>query len=259
MGSRRFLLGVSAIVFAASAAMTIVTCASMSAMGVMEMPGGWTMSHMWMRMPGQTWFGATASFVGMWVVMMVAMMLPSLTPTLLCYHESVRTTGEPRLGWLTAVVGVGYFAIWAVLGAIVFPVGVALAEVAMREPELSRIVPISVGAAVLSAGVFQHTPWKARHLAFCREALDRRLTPPAGVGSALSYGLRLGLHCSQSCAGLTAVALVLGVMDLRVMAAVAVAVTAERLAPAGTRIPQAIGVVIVGTGVLLCAGAIGIG
>jgi len=258
MDSRRFFLGVSAIVFAASAAMTIVTCASMSAMGVMEMPGGWTMSHMWMRMPGQTWFGATASFVGMWVVMMVAMMLPSLTPTLLCYHESVRTTGEPRRGWLTAVVGVGYFGVWAVLGAIVFPVGVALAEVAMREPGLSRIVPISVGAAVLIAGVLQHTPWKARHLAFCRDEVDR-LTPPADVDSALSYGMRLGLHCSQSCAGLTAVALVLGVMDLRVMAAVAVAITTERLAPAGTRVAQAIGVVIVGTGVLLCAGAIGTG
>ena len=128
----------------------------------------------------------------------------------------------------------------------------------MREPGLSRIVPISVGAAVLIAGVLQHTPWKARHLAFCRDEVDR-LTPSADVDSALSYGMRLGLHCSQSCAGLTAVAFVLGVMDLRVMAAVAVAITTERLAPAGTRVAQAIGVVIVGTGVLLCAAAIGTG
>ena len=44
------------------------------------MPGGWTMSMVWMRMPGQTWPGAAASFLGMWVVMMVAMMLPSLAP-----------------------------------------------------------------------------------------------------------------------------------------------------------------------------------
>jgi hypothetical protein len=42
----------------------------------MPMPGGWTMSMAWMRMPGQTWPGAAASFLGMWVVMMVAMMLP---------------------------------------------------------------------------------------------------------------------------------------------------------------------------------------
>jgi predicted metal-binding membrane protein len=47
--------------------------------------GGWTMSMAWMRMPGQTWPAATASFLGMWVVMMVAMMLPALVPMLQRY------------------------------------------------------------------------------------------------------------------------------------------------------------------------------
>ncbi len=42
------------------------------------MPGGWTMSMTWMRMPGQTWAGAATTFLGIWVVMMVAMMMPSL-------------------------------------------------------------------------------------------------------------------------------------------------------------------------------------
>ena len=71
-------VGVSALLFAGSATLTIAWCTSMSAMGGMLMPGGWTMSMAWMRMPGQTWLGAAASFIGMWVVMMVAMMLPSL-------------------------------------------------------------------------------------------------------------------------------------------------------------------------------------
>jgi hypothetical protein len=75
--SQQAFLGVSALLFAASAAVTIVWCASMSAMGEMPMPGRWTMPMAWMRMPGQTWPGAAASFLGMWVVMMVAMMLPS--------------------------------------------------------------------------------------------------------------------------------------------------------------------------------------
>jgi len=44
----------------------------------MTMPGGWMMSMAWMRLPGQSWPGAAASFLGMWIVMMVAMMLPSL-------------------------------------------------------------------------------------------------------------------------------------------------------------------------------------
>jgi predicted metal-binding membrane protein len=80
--SQQGFFGVSALLFAASAAVTIVWCASMSASGGMPMPGGWTMSMAWMRMPGQTWPGAAASFLGMWVMMMVAMMLPCLVPML---------------------------------------------------------------------------------------------------------------------------------------------------------------------------------
>src|SRR3989454_11700177 len=107
--TQRAFFGVSALLFAACAAATIVWCASMSAMGEVPMPGGWTMSMAWMRMPGQTWPGAAASFLGMWVVMMVAMMLPSLVPMLWRYRQAVGRTGETRLGRLTALVGVGYF------------------------------------------------------------------------------------------------------------------------------------------------------
>lgn len=80
--SERGFFGLSALLFVASAALTIVWCTSMSAMGEMRMPGGWTMSMAWMRMLGQTWLGAAASFLGTWIVMMVAMMLPSLMPIL---------------------------------------------------------------------------------------------------------------------------------------------------------------------------------
>jgi predicted metal-binding membrane protein len=76
--SQRTFLGASVLLSAASGTGTIVWCASMSAMGEMPMPGGWTMSMAWMRMPGQTWPGAAAAFLSMWVVMMAAMMLPSL-------------------------------------------------------------------------------------------------------------------------------------------------------------------------------------
>src|SRR5437667_4843048 len=113
--SQQAFLGVSALIFAASAAATIVWCASMSAMGEMPMPGGWRMSMAWMRMPGQTWPGAAASFLGMWVVMMVAMMLPSLVPMLWRYRQAVGRTVEAPLGRLTAVVGVADFFLWTVV------------------------------------------------------------------------------------------------------------------------------------------------
>jgi predicted metal-binding membrane protein len=188
-------VGVSVLLFAASAAVTIVWCASMSAMGEMPMPGGWTMSMAWMRMPGQTWPGAAASFIGMWVVMMAAMMLPSLVPMLSRYRQAVGRTGETRLGRLTAIVGVGYFFVWTVFGMAAFPLGVALATIEMQQPALARAVPIAVGVVVI------------------------------------------------------------GVMDLRAMAVVAAAITIERLAPAGERVAQAIGAVVVGAGLFLIARA----
>ena len=72
MRSQRAFAGSAALLFAGSAAVTITWCDSMASMGGMAMPGGWTMSMAWMRMPGQTWPGAAASFLGMWVVIMVA-------------------------------------------------------------------------------------------------------------------------------------------------------------------------------------------
>jgi predicted metal-binding membrane protein len=87
--SAHTVFGVSALLFAASTVLTIVWCVSMSATGGMPMPGGWTMSMAWMRMPGQSWPGAAMSFLGMWIVMMVAMMLPSLIPMLWRYREAI--------------------------------------------------------------------------------------------------------------------------------------------------------------------------
>jgi len=257
--TRHTFFGVSALLFAASAALTIVWCASMSATGRMPMPGGWTMSMAWMRMPGQTWPAAAASFVGVWAMMMVAMMLPCLLPTLWRYRQAVGRTGETLPGRLPALLGAGYFFAWTVFGMAAFPPGVALAAVEMRQPMLARAVPIAVGVVVLIAGALQFTAWKARHLACCREAPARARTLPAGAGTAWRYGLRLGLHCSCCCAGLMAILLVIGVMDLRAMAVVAVAITVEHLAPGGERIARAIGAVVVGAGLFLIARATGLG
>jgi predicted metal-binding membrane protein len=256
--SERAFFGISALLFAASAAATIFGCASMSAMGEMPMPGGWTMSMAWMRMPGQTWPGAAASFLGMWVVMMVAMMLPSLVPMLWRYREAVGRTGKTRLGRLTALVGVGYFFVWTVFGMAAFPVGVALAAVEMQLPVVARAIPIAVGVVVLFTGAVQFTAWKAHQLACCRAASGRCRALPADAGTAWRHGLRLGLHCSYCCAGLTAVLLVIGVMDLRVMAVVTAAISVERLAPAGQRVARAIGAVVVGAGLFLIARATGL-
>ena len=156
-------------------------------------------------------------------------------------------------------MGVGYFVVWTVFGMAVFLLGIALVGVEMNDPMLARAVPTAGGLVVLIAGALQFTAWKAHHLACCREAPGRCRTLPANAGTALRHGLRLGLHCSQCCAGLTAILLVIGVMDLRAMAVVTAAITVERLAPAGERIARAIGVVVVGAGLFLIARATAFG
>ena len=217
------------------------------------MPGGWTMSMAWMRMPGQTWPAAAAMFLGMWVVMMVAMMLPYLVPALWRYRQAAAATGETRLGLGTALVGAGYFFIWTLIGLAAFSLGTALAAIQMQSPAVSRATPFAAGVVVIIAGVLQFTRWKAGRLACCRRSLRRdRSLPPTDV-TAWRYGLRLGLDCARCCANLMVLLLVLGVMDLRAMAVVVAAITLERLAPAGQRVERALGAVVVGIGLFMLA------
>jgi predicted metal-binding membrane protein len=241
--SHRAFAGVCALLFAICATLTIAWCGPMSAMPGMPMPGGWTMSMAWMRMPGQTWIQAGASFLAMWIVMMAAMMLPSLTPMLWRYKS--------RLGLLALPVGLGYFFVWTLVGLALFPLGVVLAAIEMEQPAIARAVPVAVGVVILIAGTVQLTPWKAHRLACCRET-------KADTGTAWRQGLRFGFHCVLSCANLTAILLVVGVMDPRAMAVVTAAITAERLAPAGQRVAQAIGAVVIVDGLLLIRRATGL-
>ena len=251
--SQRAFLGVSAALFALSAGVTIVSCVSMSAMGGMPMPGGWTMSMAWMRMPEQTWSGAAASFLGMWIAMMVAMMLPCLVPMLWSYRQAVGRTGETRLGRLTTLVGIGYFFVWTMLGVAIYPLGVALAAGEMQLAAMAHAVPMAIGVVILSAGAFQFTTWKAHHLACCRETLACRsgtLRANAGA-SAWRYGLHLGLQCCRCCANLMLIPLLIGVMDLHAMAIATIAISVERFVPGSQRIRHVIGAVVIALGLVL--------
>jgi predicted metal-binding membrane protein len=220
-------------------------------MSGMPMPGGWTMSMTWMRMPGQSWPGAAATFLGMWVVMMSAMMLPSLVPMLWRYQQASAATAKERSGLLTFIAGAAYMSVWTLLGVAIYAIGIALAMLEMQNAALARAVPTAAAVVVLAAGILQFTQWKARHLACCREATVTDKPVPATRGTAWRYGLRLGLHCVYCCAGLMAILLVMGVMDLRAMAVVGTAIALERLAPAASRVARIIGLALVGSGFYL--------
>lgn len=253
--SRRIFLGAGLALFATSAAVTILRCTSLPAMEGMPMPDGGTMSMAWMRMPGQRWPAAAASFLGMWLPMMVAMMLPSVLPALWRYHQALLRADVPRPGRLPLLAGLAYLAVWMLIGLAVYPLGASLVAIGMRWPLPPRAVPLATGAIVLAAGMLQFTAWKARLLACCRAMPDHRMPASGGATAALRHGLRLGLHCSGCCAGATAALLAIGAMDLRAMALVTAAITAERLAPAGMAVMRAIGVAAIVAGVILMARA----
>jgi predicted metal-binding membrane protein len=249
--------GVAALLFAASVIATIACSGSMAAMGGLPMPGGWMLPVMWTRMCGESWLHAAASFLTMWTAMLPAMMLPALIPVLWRFRLACRRTAANAADRLTAVVGAGYFVVWVLLGAAIFPLGAALAAIELQQPILARAAPLATGTVVLIAGAMQFTAWKADHLACFRDTPRHLLS--ADAATAFRHGLRLGLHCSAGSAGLTAILLVLGMMDLRIMAAVTAATILERLAPSGKATARVIGAVACATGLLLIAHAVGLG
>ncbi len=235
-------LAVGALLFGAGVAATLAGSTAMAGMGGMAMPGGWTMSMLWMRMPGQSWAGTAAGFMAMWAAMLPPMMLPALLPALARYRRVLAgRSSTARLDVLTAQAAAGYFAVWLAQGGVVYALGTALAAAAMRDPVLAAHAPLAASLLLIGAGVVQWSRWKAHRLGCCH-------TLAAHGGAAWRAGARLGWECSTCCAGLTAVLLVAGIMDLRAMALVTVAISAERLAPRGAGVARAIGVALIALG-----------
>jgi predicted metal-binding membrane protein len=208
-----------------------------------------------MRGPDETWFGLAASFLGMWTVMMVAMMLPSLVPVLRRYRHAIGGVGDARVGILTALLGACYFLVWLGFGAAAFVLGVGLAAIEMHSSMPAGAVPLAGSSAVVLAGVVQCSGWKLNQLACCREPHRPGASLAPDAVTAMRHGLRLGAHCIGCCCGLTVVLLVSGLMDLRAMGVVTAAITLERLVPRGERIARLIGAIVIGMGLLLAGRA----
>jgi predicted metal-binding membrane protein len=221
---------VCVLAFAASVSATAYFCRSMCC--EMEMPGGWTMSMMWIRMPGQTWAASATSFLLMWLAMMVAMMLPSALPTFL---KTERATVS------LCVMATGYFAVWLAVGAGVYALGVAFAAAAMRWEFFSRAVPVLSGAALIAAGALQLTRWKMTGLLRCRSPLGCVCACPEGETN-FRLGCRQGAVCCLCCTAPMLIMLVLGMMNPLVMIGVAIVIAAEKLLPRPTIVARLVGI-----------------
>jgi len=201
----------------------------------------------------QPWYGAAAGYLGMWMAMMVPMMLPSLVPMLSRYRRSVRGVDEVHRHGLTALVGVGYFAVWAALGAAAYAAGAGIMAIELRWSGMAQWLPAATGVVLVAAGCLQLSSWKARQLAHCREGSACGFQSRANALGAWRHGLRLGVRCGLCCGSLMLALLAIGMMELVAMAAATLVITAERLAPAPLRVARVAGAAIILVGVLTIA------
>jgi predicted metal-binding membrane protein len=223
----------------------------MSAMPGMPMPGGWTLTMTWMRMPGQTWLEAGGTFLAMWTVMMVSMMLPAFAPALRRFQRGVRRRRT------VAAIGfaAGYIGIWSTLGLLLFPAGVSFSALAMRSAMLSTVTPFMGGLVVLVAGALQFTSWKARALVRCHHLEYGVGSQPRMPRDALRAGVRLGMKCAYCCAPLTTILLVTGVMNLLGMVLITFAINAERLT-GSVNAARMVGAGVLASGIVLVGRAL---
>ena len=235
-------IALCALAFVGSVAATVYFCRSMS--GGMGMPGGWTMSMMWMRMSGQSWTISAAMFFLMWLTMMVAMMMPSALPTFL----------KTRRRWISlCYMASGYFAIWLAAGVGTYALGVALATVEMRSEFISRAVPWLAGASLIAAGTFQFTRWKMTHLLRCRSPFGCAASCPQNETS-FRLGCKQGVACCVCCASPMTILLALGMMNPVVIILVAIVIAAEKLLPRPAIVARFVGISAIIAGVVsFCA------
>lgn len=201
--------------------------------------------------------GHAAVMLGMWSVMMAAMMLPSATPMILLYGAIAR--GRHARGQhaaASAVFVLGYVALWAVFSVGATALQFVLERAALLSSMMQATSITLAGGLLIAAGVYQWTPLKQACLQRCRSPLDFVLTHwREGAGGAFIMGARHGLYCVGCCWMLMLLLFVGGVMNLAWIAAIALFVLVEKLAPAGHWIGRAAGAGLIGWGIAVLLSA----
>jgi predicted metal-binding membrane protein len=191
-----------------------------------------------------------ALFLVTWIVMMAAMMLPSLAPFTIGVGRLMRAEGTGRSG--TALLTLGYFAVWFGTGVIAYLVWRGFEELSVGSSTASA----RVGSVVLlGAGIYQLTPLKRVCLRHCRSpALLLLQHGPQALASrfgATRAGLAHGLYCLGCCWALMVVLLALGVMSLAWMSVVAAVIAVEKVTRYGEPISRGLGVLLIALAVLV--------
>jgi predicted metal-binding membrane protein len=200
--------------------------------------------------PG-TDLGGLGWFLGIWVTMMSAMMLPSVAPMVLAFARvsKERARRQQAIYVPTWIFLLGYLAAWTAYGLVAYGVFRVIDALAGGALAWDRAGPYVAGGAILAAGLYQLTPIKDVCLRHCRTPLHLLMHGwREGRFGALRMGSEHGLYCIGCCWGLMIVLFSLGVMSLVWMAAVAGVIFAEKVLPWGLGLTRVLAVVFVALG-----------
>ena len=194
-------------------------------------------------------FESFVIFLPTWVVMMAAMMFPSVAPAVLVYAQYTRQ----RAGaWplLAALFVAGYLMIWSAVGVGAYIVVALLVPLIVAIPLVQAAPEVFLGAVISAGGLYQLTPLKNKCLGHCRSPLHwlfRGFRP--GAAGALRMGIEEGVFCLGCCAGLMLVLLAVGLASVGWMAAIAAVIFIEKVLAPTPAVAKAVAVLLVGFGV----------
>jgi predicted metal-binding membrane protein len=169
--------------------------------------------------PG-TDLGGLGWYLGVWITMTAAMMLPTTAPA--ARQAARRASAGPTL-----LFTAGYLSVWTGYGLVAYGVYRLVSSLDIGRLAWDRAGPFAAGAVIVAAGLYELTPFKRESLRRCRSAPH---------GNAVRSGIAHGLDCVGCSGALMAVLFVLGVMSLFWMAVVTVLAFAEKVLPHGQRL-----------------------
>ncbi|MGB3557171.1 MAG: DUF2182 domain-containing protein [Geitlerinemataceae cyanobacterium] len=171
----------------------------------------------------------------MWAIMMVAMMVPSATPTILLYARVCR---KRKIGGSalppTGAFFLGYVAVWTGFSIAATALQWGLEHAALLSPMMVSTSPLFGGLLAISAGIYQFVPYKSACLQSCRSPVDFLSTHwKHGTFGAFRMGIEHGIYCLGCCWALMVLLFVGGVMNLLWIAIISLFVLLEKVAPWG--------------------------
>jgi len=194
--------------------------------------------------------GTLGWFTGVWVVMMAAMMFPSVAPTVALYSRM----GRGRQRGTPLVFAAGYLVTWTAAGVAAFVLAAAVAGIAGDVLAWDRAGRWVAGATLALAAVYELTPLKDACLGKCRSPLGFLVGAwRDGRWGALQMGAKHGAWCVGCCWALMASLFALGLMSLVWMAFVAALITAEKTLPWRQVATRATAAILLGLGILVLA------